>query len=167
LEGVSRNEATSTVMLFYDTAGFDYFEGTIEDDLCSKFNEGEAEMVVRHLNSLLESGVPPNEIAIITPYNAQVNLIKSMVDEMDINVEVGSVDGFQGREKEAIIISFVRSNSIGEIGFLSETRRTNVAITRARRHVCLVGDSSTLEKAKFYKDLIDYVDEFGDISFPS
>lgn len=64
------------------------------------------------------------------------------------------MDGFQGREKEAIIISFVRSNDAGDIGFLSEVRRTNVAITRARRYVCLIGDSSTLEKTPFYQRLV-------------
>lgn len=64
------------------------------------------------------------------------------------------MDGFQGREKEAIIISLVRSNEEGEIGFLSETRRTNVAITRARRHVCCIGDSDTLSRHPFYKRLV-------------
>lgn len=67
------------------------------------------------------------------------------------------VDGFQGREKEAVIISFVRSNDAGQIGFLSEVRRTNVAITRARKHVCLIGDSGTLEKNPFYNRLVRFV----------
>ena len=69
------------------------------------------------------------------------------------------VDGFQGREKEAVIISFVRSNDGGEIGFLSEVRRTNVAITRARRQVCMVGSSETLERHPFYKRLVRYTDD--------
>lgn len=64
------------------------------------------------------------------------------------------MDGFQGREKEAILMSFVRSNDAGEIGFLAETRRTNVAITRARRHIFMVGDSQTLERNNFYKQLV-------------
>ena len=72
-------------------------------------------------------------------------------------LEIGSVDGFQGREKEAIIFSFVRSNDSGELGFLSETRRTNVALTRARRHLCVIGDSGTLERHPFYKQLIEYL----------
>lgn len=64
------------------------------------------------------------------------------------------VDGFQGREKEAIILSLVRSNQSREIGFLSEVRRTNVAITRARRQVCVIGDSSTLEAHPFYSRMV-------------
>ena len=64
------------------------------------------------------------------------------------------VDGFQGREKEAVIISFVRSNDRHDIGFLREVRRTNVAITRARRHVCMIGNSETLERHPFYKRLV-------------
>jgi len=81
-------------------------------------------------------------------------------------VEVGSVDGFQGREFEAVLISFVRSNDDGDIGFLSETRRTNVAITRAKRHVFMVGDSGTLGRHEFYSRLIDYVCEHGELRFP-
>ena len=68
-------------------------------------------------------------------------------------LEIGSVDGFQGREKEAIIISFVRCNDDHEIGFLSERRRTNVAITRARRHCCIIGNGETLGSHSFYQKL--------------
>lgn len=64
------------------------------------------------------------------------------------------MDSFQGREKEAIIISLVRSNSKGEIGFLADVRRTNVAVSRARRHVCVIGDSDTLSRHPFYKNLV-------------
>lgn len=68
---------------------------------------------------------------------------------------------FQGREKEVIIISFVRSNSKGEIGFLQEIRRTNVAITRSRRKLILIGDSATLANHPFYARLIEYAESVG------
>ena len=103
------------------------------------------------------NGIKPNDIAIITPYRAQVEIIKNLIKNENISkVEVGTVDGFQGREKEAILISFVRSNDVNEIGFLREDRRTNVAITRAKRHVALFMDTSTLSNHKFLSDLIDY-----------
>ena len=67
------------------------------------------------------------------------------------------MDGFQGREKEAVLITLVRSNQQGEVGFLAETRRMNVALTRARRKLIVVGDSATVGGHPFYSDLIDYV----------
>jgi superfamily I DNA and/or RNA helicase len=76
-------------------------------------------------------------------------------------VEVDSVDGFQGREKEAVIISLVRSNQQGEIGFLGDVRRMNVAITRARRALIMVGDSATLSTDPFYQRLLEYVEVHG------
>ena len=77
-----------------------------------------------------------------------------MIDERA--VEVDTVDGFQGREKEAVVISLVRSNTSGELGFLTDTRRMNVALTRARRKLIVFGDSSTLANHDFYLRLIEY-----------
>jgi ATP-dependent RNA/DNA helicase IGHMBP2 len=74
---------------------------------------------------------------------------------------VSTVDGFQGREKEVIIISMVRSNPKGEIGFLSNERRINVAVTRAKRLCVLIGDSGTVNKNKFLGDLMTYFKEHG------
>jgi len=160
-------------MLFIDTAGFELRESIpasdslLEDDL-SKMNEGEAKLVVKHLAELLASGLSPKDIAVITPYNAQVALIRELLTQENIQkkLEIGSVDGFQGREKEAVIISLVRSNESGTIGFLEEVRRTNVAITRARRHVCIIADSSTLERHPFYQRLFQYIEEHGELQFP-
>ena len=76
-------------------------------------------------------------------------------------VEIDSVDGFQGREKEAVVISLVRSNQLGEIGFLSDVRRMNVAMTRARRLLLIVGDSATLSSDPFYQRLFEYVEQIG------
>lgn len=71
------------------------------------------------------------------------------------------MDGFQGREKEAIVISLVRSNTNGEVGFLADTRRTNVALTRARRKLIVIGDSSTLANHPFYRRLLDHFEREG------
>ena len=76
-------------------------------------------------------------------------------------IEVRSVDGFQGREKEVILISLVRSNPSHEVGFLAERRRLNVAVTRARRQVVVIGDSETVGTDKFLADLFDYMTEHG------
>jgi superfamily I DNA and/or RNA helicase len=71
-------------------------------------------------------------------------------------LEIDTVDGFQGREKEAVVISLVRSNSQGEIGFLADTRRLNVALTRARRKLIVLGDSATIGRHSFYERLLDH-----------
>jgi superfamily I DNA and/or RNA helicase len=73
-------------------------------------------------------------------------------------LEIDSVDGFQGREKEAIVISLVRSNLQGEIGFLADERRMNVALTRARRNLIVIGDSATIGANEFYLRLLEYFD---------
>jgi superfamily I DNA and/or RNA helicase len=72
--------------------------------------------------------------------------------------EIGSIDSFQGREKEVIILSLVRSNDAGEVGFLSDVRRMNVGMTRARRLLVIIGDSSTIVRHPFYSDFIEYID---------
>ncbi len=72
------------------------------------------------------------------------------------------MDGFQGREKEVTIVSLVRSNDRGEVGFLCDTRRMNVALTRARRLLIVIGDSVTISHHKFYKDFLDYAQKYGD-----
>ena len=79
----------------------------------------------------------------------------------DTAIEVDSVDGFQGREKEAIVISLVRSNPKGELGFLTDTRRMNVALTRARRKLIVFGDSATLGNHEFYLRLLEYFERAG------
>ncbi|RUM87730.1 MAG: IGHMBP2 family helicase, partial [Thermovibrio sp.] len=82
--------------------------------------------------------------------------------EKELKVEVNSVDGFQGREKEIIVVSFVRSNDEGEIGFLRDLRRLNVAITRPRRKLVLIGNTETLSSHPVYRRFIGYVKEEGE-----
>ncbi len=115
------------------------------------------------MTDLIESNIKQEDIAIITPYNLQMELIKAKLHAKYPLVEVKSVDGFQGREKEAIVLSLVRSNSRGEVGFLSDQRRINVAITRARRHLCVVCDSQTCKSNPFLKSFLDYCDKFADV----
>ena len=100
----------------------------------------------------MEAGVAPGQIGVITPYAAQARLLREKLPLDDL--EIDTVDGFQGREKEAIVISLVRSNERGEIGFLSDLRRMNVAMTRARRKLLIIGDSATLASDPFYARLI-------------
>ena len=76
-------------------------------------------------------------------------------------LEIDTVDGFQGREKEAVVISLVRANAKGEIGFLGDTRRMNVALTRARRKLIVIGDSATIGGHPFYAELLTYFEEQG------
>ncbi|EHA8588415.1 putative Regulator of nonsense transcripts 1 [Cocos nucifera] len=94
----------------------------------------------------------------------QVTYLKTMRSKEDSlkDVEISTVDGFQGREKEAIIISMVRSNLIKEVGFLSDHRRMNVAVTRARRQCCLVCDAETVSHDSFLKRLVEYFVEHGE-----
>ncbi|KAL0091005.1 AAA domain-containing protein [Phycomyces blakesleeanus] len=114
----------------------------------SKANEREVELAAIHVQSLLEDGLQQEQIGIITPYSAQVTRLIREIREKWPLIEIGTVDGFQGREKEAILLSLVRSNDDCEVGFLAEKRRLNVAMTRAKRHLCVICDSETLAGSK-------------------
>ncbi len=164
LPGVAHNDATTRPLEFIDTAGAG-FDEAIEPDGQSRFNRGEADLVVRKVNELLAAGIAAAQIGIVTPYAAQARLLGELLPhrdlEIDAAIEIDTVDGFQGREKEAIVISFVRSNERGEIGFLSDLRRTNVAMTRARRKLTLIGDSATLSAEPFYARLIAHCESQG------
>ena len=115
-------------------------------------------LVGKQVAALAELGVPLTDIGVIAPYGAQVRLLR---EQLPADVEVGTVDGFQGREKEAIIISLVRSNNHNEIGFLREIRRMNVALTRARRKLIVIGDSATITTHPFYERLVAYFEQIG------
>lgn len=162
LEGVKKSSSTKPTLLLVDTAGCDMEEKKDEED--STMNEGEAAVAIAHSKRLIECGVRPSDVGIIAPYAAQVILLKMLrnKDAKLKEVEISTVDGFQGREKEAIIISMVRSNSNKEVGFLSDHRRMNVAVTRARRQCCLVCDTETVSHDSFLKRLVEYFEEHGE-----
>uniref|UniRef100_A0A0E0KFX7 DNA helicase n=1 Tax=Oryza punctata TaxID=4537 RepID=A0A0E0KFX7_ORYPU len=162
LEEVKRSSSTEPTIILIDTTGCDMEE--VKDEEESTMNEGEAAVSIAHAKLLVESGVHASDIGIITPYAAQVTCLKMMrnKDTKLKDLEISTVDGFQGREKEAIIISMVRSNSKKEVGFLSDHRRMNVAVTRARRQCCLVCDVETVSNDKFLKRLVEYFEENGE-----
>lgn len=152
---VHETEDTSEPLVFWDTQGGDFPERTEEEGASkkgrglmseSKSNEMEAALVKLHVQNLVDAGVKPEDIAVVTPYNAQLALMSGPLKEAFPGIELGSVDGFQGREKEAVIVTLVRSNTEGEVGFLSDKRRLNVAMTRPKRHLCIIGDSETVRK---------------------
>lgn len=129
----------------------------------SLYNEGEAEIVVQHVFSLICAGVSPSAIAVQSPYVAQVQLLRDRLDKLPeaAGVEVATIDSFQGREADAVIISMVRSNTLGAVGFLGDSRRMNVAITRARKHIAVVCDSSTICHNTFLARLLRHIRYFG------
>lgn len=124
----------------------------------SRENPLEALLVKEIVERLLRMRVKEEWIGVITPYDDQVDLIRSLIGE---EVEVHSVDGYQGREKEVIILSFVRSNKNGDLGFLTDLRRLNVALTRAKRKLIAVGDGETLSNHPTYKRFLEFVKRHG------
>ncbi|KAI8942995.1 hypothetical protein NX059_001033 [Plenodomus lindquistii] len=229
---VQETEDTREPLVFWDTQGGDFAE-KIEDEGVigkggkgmslgdSKSNEAEAALVKKHVCSLVQAGVKAEDIAVVTPYNAQVRLLHfcrlvptwdakwpfavriemhvagpcqsgkrighrratriecgvvadkiqlallaALLKETYPGIELGSVDGFQGREKEAVIVSTVRSNAEHEVGFLGEKRRLNVAMTRPRRHLCVIGDSDTMSKgSKFLGAWMGFLEEHADLRY--
>jgi len=153
-----------TPLLLLDTAGCAMYEE--ENAAGSRFNEGEAELVVQHARKLIvDMGIPPEHIAVISPYNGQVELLRLALLPEFPKLQIRSVDGFQGGEREAVIISLVRSSERGGrngIGFLRDNRRLNVAVTRAKRHCCIVCDTETVSQSPFVKGLIEWVEQHGE-----
>ncbi len=152
LSDITASPLTETPLQFIDTAGAS-FDEEFGADGESRTNPREAEFATKQVAELIEAGVPADDIAVITPYAAQARLLRDLLPS---EVEADTVDGFQGREKEAVVISLVRSNDRGEIGFLNDTRRMNVALTRARRKLIVIGDSATLASHPFFDRLIKH-----------
>ncbi|TIA72637.1 DNA helicase [Aureobasidium pullulans] len=173
---VEETEDTNEPVVFWDTQGGDFAEKTEDDEAPkskssllgeSKSNELEAAIVKKHVQSLVDAGVKPEDIAVVTPYNGQLAVLSQLLKERFIGIELGSIDGFQGREKEAVVVSLVRSNAEHEVGFLAEKRRLNVAMTRPKRHLCIVGDSETVGRgSKFLKSWMDFLEENADLRYP-
>ncbi|KAL2154386.1 hypothetical protein VTH82DRAFT_3062 [Thermothelomyces myriococcoides] len=179
---VRDTDDTREPLIFIDTQGGDFPEKNEDDQQQdtgggkkltksslygdSKSNEMEAALVRQHVRSLIDAGVKPEDIAVVTPYNAQLAILAPLKETYP-GIELGSVDGFQGREKEAVIVSLVRSNPDGEVGFLGEKRRLNVAMTRPKRSLTVIGDSETVKKgSKFLKDWMEFLEENADIRYP-
>lgn len=153
---------------FLDTAGCGFTE-TQHPETLSRYNEDEARLLIQHLHSTLEDlalgGLVPGSISVglLAPYAAQVDRLRELFAISQIEntfphrYHIGTVDGFQGQEVDLLGITFTRSNEQGDIGFLKDTRRTNVALTRARKKLLLVGDSATLAAHPFYEQLVDYL----------
>lgn len=153
---------------FIDTAGCGYEEKQDPETL-SRFNEEEAVLTIRIVEKLIEE-IGANDwtteqisIGMITPYRAQVDHLQKLADASPSIETIGklmtinTVDAFQGQERDVIVISLVRSNGKGEVGFLADIRRTNVAMTRARKKLIVIGDSATLGSHPFYLELIEFV----------
>ena len=147
---------------FLDTSGINAVEFQPSGST-SYENYEEAKIVVEIVKELLNMGLKEKDVGVITPYALQVKTLKELLEGEGISVEVNSVDGFQGREKEAIVISFVRSNDKKDIGFLKDYRRLNVAITRAKKKLICVGNVKTLEVDPVYRRFIEYLKENGKI----
>ena len=127
-------------------------------DGTSKENPTEASWVAQLLEGLMDGGeLRQDDIGIITPYAGQVRAIRDSVPTRYDEVEVRTVDGYQGREKEVILFSCVRSNSQGNVGFLSDSRRLNVALTRAKRGLIVIGDPETLRYDEDWAAWLEHV----------
>ncbi|CAK5263685.1 unnamed protein product [Mycena citricolor] len=168
LPGVDGDEELAAPVVLFDTAGCEYFERSEGDsDEGSRCNENEATVVKNWVDKLTSCGLLPSQIAVISPYQAQVTLLSSILRPVyGLDIEIGTVDGMQGREKEAVIISLVRSNDKREVGFLKEKRRLNVAMTRAKRHLCVVGDSGTVSHGgRYLKRWMSWLEENADVRY--
>ena len=121
-------------------------------DAFSYYNKEEAALTVDIAHLFMQCRLFPEDLGIISPYEQQVNNIKSQL--VGTGIEIKTIDGFQGREKEIILISLVRSNEKNNLGFLTDYRRLNVALTRARRKLVIIGNQETLQTNSMYHDLI-------------
>lgn len=156
LDGVSNDDLARFPLVFIDTTGQEEAE---MDDGDSKFNNQEADLAVKHISALIECGVSAMDIGVISPYSAQTRRIRNILKEKWPQVVCSSIDGFQGREKQVIILSLVRCNDTGTVGFLESINRLNVAMTRAKRHLCVIGNAQTLARDATLKSLVAYLED--------
>jgi len=143
-------------VVFFDTCG-KFLEKTKKDSP-SKYNPKKAEFVKTMVERLIKNGALEEHIGVITPYKDHEEYMKKIIA---YDIEIKSVDGFQGREKEIIILSLVRANEKEEIGFLKDVRRLNVAVTRPKRKLIVIADAKTISVNKTYENLIKYIRKNG------
>ena len=163
-----------TPNVWFGTSECVFTENTREETM-SRVNRQGAELLVEQLRSyiqkiskerVLEENI---DFGLISPYKAQVQYIRKLIKQdaffkpLRRLITVHTVDGFQGQERDVILISLVRANEDGKIGFLNDLRRMNVAITRARMKLMILGDASTLTRHAFYKELYNYISQRGKI----
>ncbi len=118
-------------------------------------NEGELNIVQKLIQTEI---LDPLKTAFISPYSGQVTAAKEVLPKQ---MRISTIDSFQGQEKETIIVSLVRSNDDGDIGFLKDYRRMNVAITRAKEQLFVIGDSATIGADPFYNSFLTYIEQHG------
>ncbi|MNL07231.1 hypothetical protein D3C87_1279030 [compost metagenome] len=153
---------------FIDTAGCSFEERT---EGTSTYNPDEAVFLFKHLNLLvgqLSGKYSPENfptVAVISPYKQQIYVLKELLENHPLlqqyahKISVNTIDSFQGQERDIVYISMTRSNNEGVIGFLADIRRMNVAMTRARKKLVVIGDSATLSRLPFYSDFIAYTEQ--------
>ena len=159
-------------IVWHDTSGLDGHEEFVGESF-GRINRDEAALTLTTLESyftkigktrVLDENI---DVGIISPYRAQVQYLRRLVQKSEFFkpfrrlISVNTVDGFQGQERDVILISLVRANDDGQIGFLSDLRRMNVAITRARMKLIILGDVSTMTRHPFYRKLYEYVTSLG------
>lgn len=165
-----------TPLVWIDTANSNPTEDHPTAESKSHINQQEAQLLVAQLQSYIEKVGKERvlderiDFGLISPYKAQVQYIRTLIQReaffkpFRTLITVHTVDGFQGQERDVILISLVRTNDNGQIGFLSDLRRMNVAITRARMKLIILGDSSTLTRHPFYQALYTYITEKGQLT---
>ncbi|WP_143310051.1 AAA domain-containing protein [Chitinophaga vietnamensis] len=160
--------AADTPLSFIDTAGCGFEE---QSEGTSTTNPEEAAFLFRHLSRMAAelsqhySSADFPTIAVISPYKQQIQVLKEQLEHAPAlhpygdKISVNTIDSFQGQERDIVYISMTRSNADNKIGFLSEIRRMNVAMTRARKKLVVIGDSATLSQLPFYADFISYTEQ--------
>ncbi len=154
LQTASHLSDTGVHITFIDTAGSGYNEKHGPDGI-SLQNEGELQIAQLILETEL---LAPESTAFISPYSGQVAAAKELLPK---TMRISTIDSFQGQEKENIILSLVRSNDDGDIGFLKDYRRMNVALTRAKEKLFVIGDSATIGADPFYNAFLEYMESHG------
>jgi superfamily I DNA and/or RNA helicase len=169
LDATWEGEILNSPIELIDTAGCS-FDEVINPETSSISNPGEIALLLKHFHFLMEQyryskPVEGLSIGIISPYKEQVEALKEAFldekekDEWIRSIAVKTIDGFQGEERDVIYISLVRSNTECEIGFLSDIRRMNVALTRARKKLVVIMDSATIANHSFYKAFLEYCEK--------
>ncbi len=159
----NRRQPFSPPVLFIDTAGCGFSE-EVNPETLSTFNSEQASFTLKFFDGWLADNpvASKSSVGIIAPYKAHLEILRKEIvhypwyAEMADQISINSVDAFQGQERDIVLLDLVRSNDKGVVGFLSDTRRTNVALTRAKHQLVIIGDSATLSTSEFYDEMIRF-----------